>query len=60
MAFDGGYTLDAYVFFWSVASYPVTVAIAAFTRKKVPELVFLPLLNFLAPLALDVFHNAKP
>lgn len=52
MAFDGGYTLDAYVLFWSVASYPVTVAIAGFMRKKIPGLIFLPLLNFIVPLAL--------
>jgi len=59
MAFDGGYTLDAYVLFWSVASYPMTVAIAGFMRKRIPALVFLPFLNFIVPLSLDVFHNAR-
>jgi hypothetical protein len=59
MAFDGGYTLDAYVFFWSVASYPVTVAIAGFMRTKVPALVFLPFLNFIVPLAFGMLRSAK-
>jgi len=34
MAFDGGYTLDAYVLFWSAASYPVTVIIAGVMRRE--------------------------
>jgi hypothetical protein len=59
MAFDAGYTVDAYVFFWSVASYPVTVAIAGFMRKKMPGLVFLPFLNFIVPLTFGVVHSAK-
>jgi hypothetical protein len=54
MAFDGGYTLDAYVLFWSAASYPVTVIIAGVMRKRIPALVFLPLLNFMVPLAVGV------
>jgi hypothetical protein len=59
MAFDAGYTLDAYLVFWSVASYPVTVGIAALTRKKVPGMVFLPLLNFVVPIIVDMFERFK-
>jgi len=45
MAFDGGPTPQAYLFFWSVITYPVAVGIAAVSRKRVPLLVLLPLLN---------------
>ena len=59
MAFDAGYTLEAYVFFWSVASYPVTVIIAVLTRKKVPRLVFLPFLSCAGVLMYSLFHSPK-
>ena len=56
MAFDAGYTLEAYVFFWSVASYPVTVIVAGLARKKVPPLIFLPFLNFAGVLISGLLH----
>lgn len=57
MAFDAGYTLEAYVFFWSVASYPALVIIAAFARKKIPSLTLLPLLTLAGVAASDLFHT---
>jgi hypothetical protein len=59
MDFDGGYTLEAYVFFCSVASYPATVLISGVMRKRTPGLVFLPVLNFFVALTSGIFHN-KP
>jgi hypothetical protein len=59
MAFDGGYTLGAYVFFWSVACYPVTVIVAGFTRKKVPALIFLPFLSFAGAFMPDLVHTLR-
>jgi len=50
MAFDGGYTLAAYVFVWSVLTYPVAVLIAAIFRRKVQWLVLLPCINIVAAL----------
>jgi hypothetical protein len=57
MVFDGGYTLDAYVLFWSIASYPITVLIAGIMRKRLPALVFLPVLNFMVPLAVGLLEG---
>ena len=45
MAFDGGYTAEAYVFVWSVWTFPITVIIAAVFRKWVPWITLLPILN---------------
>lgn len=45
MAFDGGPTIQAYLFAASVWTYPITVGIAAIFRKRVPGLLMLPLLN---------------
>ena len=45
MAFDGGRTPQAYLFFWSVLTYPVAVGIALISRKRAPVLVLLPILN---------------
>ncbi len=50
MAFDGGETLGAYVFFWSFLTYPIALAAAAFFRKWTPWAVLLPFLNFVAVL----------
>lgn len=47
LAFDGGPRPSAYLYFWAVMTYPITVGIAAFSRKRVPVLVLLPLLNVL-------------
>jgi hypothetical protein len=48
MAFDGGATAEAYVFFWSTITYPVSVALAAIFRKWFPYAVILPVLNLAA------------
>lgn len=45
MAFDGGYTLQAYIFVWAVWTYPITLGIAFLSRRKHPGLVWLPFLN---------------
>jgi hypothetical protein len=48
MAFDAGPRLDAYVFFWSTLTYPITLAIAAAFRKWSTFFVLLPLVNVAA------------
>lgn len=45
MAFDGGATPEAYVFFWSTMTYPVSVALVAIFRRWFPYAVILPVLN---------------
>jgi hypothetical protein len=48
LAFDGGYTLGAYVFVWSWQSYPFLLAIAFFCRRRRPQLIWLPALSIVA------------
>jgi hypothetical protein len=50
MAFEDGHTIGAYVFVWSVLTYPISVLIAAIFRRKVQWLVFLPCANIVAAL----------
>ncbi len=57
MAFDAGPTAEAYTFFWSVWTYPITVGIAAVFRRWVPWLVLLPLLNVAGCGASDLLHK---
>jgi len=57
MAFDGGATAEAYVFFWSTITYPVSVALAALFRKWHPYAVILPFLNFAACCASPLLHK---
>lgn len=45
MAFEGGDRLDTYLFILVVWSYPILVAIAFYSRRKWPQLVWLPLLT---------------
>jgi hypothetical protein len=59
MAFDGGYTAEAYVFFWSVASYPVTVIFAALMRKRMPASILLPLLSIGGVLMSSLLHSPR-
>jgi len=44
MAFDGGYTWRAYVFFWSVLTYPIMLgaAVVSLYRGKSPFVVDAP------------------
>jgi hypothetical protein len=44
MAFEGGYTFDAYLFVFDVWAYPVLVGIAWLFRRRRPALVWLPAL----------------
>jgi hypothetical protein len=57
MAFDGGRTDDAYAFFWSTLTYPVSVALAAFFRRWFPYAVLLPVLNFAACFGTPLLHK---
>jgi hypothetical protein len=57
MAFDGGATAEAYVFFWSTITYPLSVALAALFRRWYPYAVFLPVLNFAACCASPLLHK---
>jgi hypothetical protein len=57
MAFDGGATAEAYVFFWSTITYPVSVALAVLFRRWSPYAVILPVLNFAACFASPLLHK---
>ena len=57
MAFDAGTTPEAYAFFWSVWTYPITVGISAVCRRWVPWIVLLPLLNLAACGASELLHK---
>jgi|SRR5579871_1673451 len=57
MAFDGGATAEAYVFFWSTITYPISVALAAVFRRWYPYSVILPVLNFAACFASPLLHK---
>lgn len=57
MAFDGGATVEAYVFFWSAITYPVSVALAAVFRRWYPYSVILPILNLVACSASPLLHK---
>ena len=45
MAFDQGHVPRAYVFYWSIWTYPIAVMIAGALARKVAALVWLPFLN---------------
>jgi len=53
MAFDGGPTRGAYVFVISVWTYPLSVLIVGFFRRRVPWVTILPVLNFCGMFAAD-------
>jgi hypothetical protein len=57
MAFDAGYTAEAYAFVWSVWTYPITVGIVAVCRRWVPWIVLLPLLNIAGCGASEFLHK---
>lgn len=57
MAFDGGKTAEAYVFVWSVLSYPITVGLAAVFRRWLPWMVLLPLVNVAGCGASELLHK---
>ena len=57
MAFDGGATAEAYVFFWSTITYPVSVVLTALFRRWYPYAVLLPVLNFAACCASPLLHT---
>jgi hypothetical protein len=44
MAFEGGYTMDAYLFVFAAWTYPVLVGVAYVFRRRKPVLVWLPAL----------------
>jgi hypothetical protein len=58
MAFDGGHTLEAYVFVISVRTYPITVAAAFLGRTRAPLLVFAPLVHFLGVWVSTLLHHS--
>jgi|ERR1700722_166163 hypothetical protein len=65
-AFDAGNTLNAWVTFLLIVTYPVTVVVAALMRRKKAALLLLPLLNFLLPLlyiagamGASLLHNSR-
>ena len=58
MAFDAGYTVEAYTTVACILTYPITVLTAGILRKKKAILVLLPCLNFLVMgLVSAIAHN---
>jgi len=57
LAFDGGATAEAYVFFWSTITYPVSVSLAALFRRWYPYAVILPVFNFAACSVSPLLHK---
>ena len=57
MAFDAGYTSEAYALVWSVWTYPISVGVTAVFRRWVPWLVLLPLLNVAGCCASGLLHK---
>lgn len=57
MAFDGGYTAEAYAFVWSVWSYPITVGLTAVLRRWSVWAIWLPLLNVAGCFSSGLLHN---
>lgn len=45
MAFDAGYTINAYIFVCSLLTYPVAILAAALGRRKKAFLALLPCVN---------------
>jgi hypothetical protein len=58
MAFEGGYTLEAYLFVVAAWTYPALVAIAFFFRRRNPLFVYLPILTIIPLLASSAAHRA--
>jgi hypothetical protein len=42
LAFDGGPTTAAYLYVWTMWTYPLLLGIAYFSRRRQPNLVWLP------------------
>lgn len=45
MAFEGGYCWRAYLFAWSIGTYPLSLIVAFSLRRAAPFMVWLPLIN---------------
>jgi hypothetical protein len=56
MAFEGGYTLGAYVSVVTFWMYPALLGVAYFFRRRKPELIWLPVLTLIPLLGSSVFH----
>ena len=56
MAFEGGYTLAAWLFVFVVWAYPVFVGVAWFFRRRRPALVWLPAL-ILVPVGIELMRS---
>jgi hypothetical protein len=49
--------MEAYVFVWSVFSYPVLVGLVFYYRRKKPHLAWLPVLSFAGAFMSALFHQ---
>jgi len=56
IAFDGGYTISAYVFVGSTWTYPISVLIMALFRRRVGWIVLLPFVNVTGCFTADLFR----
>lgn len=59
MAFDGGYTAEAYVFFWSVITYPISVILATIFWKRLPPSALTPFLHLLGVWISTLLHRSS-
>lgn len=57
VAFDGGPSASAYVLVWSIYTYPILLGIAFHFRRRKPNLVWLPMLTFVAVLASAILDD---
>ena len=57
MAFDSGYTTEAYAFAWSIWAYPIAVGLAVVLRKWVRWAVLLPVVNFVGCFGSELLHK---
>ncbi len=58
LAFDGGSTFAAYLFVWSVWTYPVVLIIAMILKRWIPNAMFLPFLNVVGFVLSGSSHRA--
>jgi hypothetical protein len=57
MAFEGGYTVEAWMFVVAVWAYPILVGVAFFFRRKRPAFISLPILTVVPLLASSAAHH---
>lgn len=57
LAFDGGYSAEAYVYFWTALTYPLSAGLTAILRRWSTWAVLLPLVNFAGCFSSGLLHH---